>query len=958
MTEPVLRFAVLGQLRGWHGEVELDLGWPKQRAVLATLLLTPGGVVSRDDLTDAVWGDNPPPSAASLVHTYLGRLRRIVNTDAGILARRVVGTGYAIEPRNLDAERFARHLSDARRLRASDPGRAHEAFIAALALWGGRPLGGVPGPFAELERTRLTECYLTAREDAAELGLALGQPDSLTAELSSLAKAHPLRERLCGLLMLALHHAGRRAEAMAVFRDLRRLLVAELGVEPGLDLQRLHRDILTDAGTASPGAVSGIATGAGGGGAGGRGATAVDPPAAHRLTPRQLPPAPRGFVGRTAELDLLSGLAGAAAQGTATVVVAIDGTAGVGKTALALHWAHRSAEEFPDGQLYVNLRGFDPDGPPLQPGEAVRGFLDALGVAPREVPHDPQAQVGLYRSLVAGRRMLLLLDNARAVEQVRPLLPGSPTATVVVTSRNQLAGLVALDGAVPLTLDLLPDADARNLLASRLGPGRLAAEPRAVNDILTSSARLPLALAIIAARAATHPTFALAALADELATVHARLDALDNGHPATNVRVVFSWSYQRLSTGGRRMFRLLGVHCGPDITAPAAASLAAVSVAEASTRVNELARANLLTEQRPGRFTCHDLLRAYASEVARGGESEGNRFAAVRRGLDHYLHTAYAAALQLGKNRNPIPLAPAGAGVTPERPDGLDAAMAWFTDERAVLLAAIRQSAETGCHAHTWNLAWTVTNFLERRGHWREWVAVEQAAVDAAEHLGDRWRRGEAHQMLASAYLRLARPEQAHLELRRALDMFDILGDEYGLARTHYITARAFEEQGYHRVALHHANRALHLFRAIGNRDGEAGALNGIGWCHAMLGEHRQAVGYCRQALATLEETGDRHGQAATWDSIGYARHHLGEYAQAKSDYRRAIDLYSRLGDRYNEAATLVNLGDTHRAAGDGAAAGWAWRRALRTLQQLDHPDANLVAAKLDTLHPRATRNA
>src|SRR5262249_40894759 len=459
-----------------------------------------------------------------------------------------------------------------------------------------------------------------------------------------------------------------------------------------------------------------------------------------RGVPRQLPKAPVAFTGRVRELDRLNEALTAvldpaepADERVGVVVIsAIAGTAGVGKTALAVHWAHQVADRFPDGQLYVNLRGFDQVGAVMGYAEAGRGFRDALGVPVAGIPVGVDAQAALYRSVLAGRRMLVVLDNARDPGQVRPLLPAAPGCLVLVTSRNQLCGLVAADGARLLTLDLLTRAEARTLLARRLGPDRTAAEPDAVEEIITRCARLPLALAVVAARAATHPRFPLHALTADLRGVHDRLDALDGGDLATDVRAVFSWSYQALGGGAARLFRLLGLHPGPDISTPApvtpppaAASLAARPAPGARALLAELARANLVVEHAPGRHTSHDLLRVYASQLAQTIDSDGERRAATGRMLDHYLHTAYAADRMLYPARDPIMLAPLRPGVTPEQPADHQQALAWFTAEHPALLAAVEYAGATGWDTHTWQLAWTLWTFLHWQGHWHDQVPVQ-----------------------------------------------------------------------------------------------------------------------------------------------------------------------------------------------------------------------------------------
>ncbi|MFK3985598.1 tetratricopeptide repeat protein [Micromonospora sp. NPDC050397] len=674
------------------------------------------------------------------------------------------------------------------------------------------------------------------------------------------------------------------------------------------------------------------------------------PRPADRLVPRQLPADVVTFVGRDnqlARLDLL--LDGSSATpSTAVVIAAISGTAGVGKTALAVHWAHRVADRFDDGQLYVNLRGFDPRGQALTPAKALRGFLDALGVPAERIPADLDAQAALYRSLLADQRVLIVLDNARDAEQVRPLLPGTPTALVVVTSRDQLTSLVSADGAHPLGLGLLTDDEARELLARRFGADRVAAEPDAVEAIVAACARLPLALTIAAARA-LQSGFPLATLATELGTAGERLGALDAGDAVSEVRAVFSWSYAALTPAAARLFRLLGLHPGPDVTVAAVASVAAETTVEARRSLAELARANLFVEHQPGRFTCHDLLRAYAAERCHRTEPEQHRRAATIRLLDHYTHTAHAADLLLRPHGDPVGqlLAPPAAGAVPERPVGHGEAMAWLTAEHPVLLAALRQAADAGFDAHTWELARALDTFLDRQGHRHDRVETCRAALNAAQRLGNPTAEAVAYRYLAGASTVLGRYPDAHAHLGQALDLYVRLGDREGQARTHQNLASLWDRQGDPAAALDHSRQTLALSEETGHRRGQADALNAVGWCHAQLGEHAEALAYCQRALTLLQQLGDRAGEAATWDSLGYAYHHLGDHAQAARCYEQALDLIRDLGERYNEAETLSRLGDTHEAVGDAAAASSVWRQALDILDDLHHPDAATVRARL-----------
>jgi len=686
----------------------------------------------------------------------------------------------------------------------------------------------------------------------------------------------------------------------------------------------------------------------------------VPPPATptepHRPVPRQLPAAIRHFAGRAGELSALTGLLDEGTRVGGTVVIsAIAGTAGVGKTALAVYWAHRVADRFPDGQLYVDLRGFDPSGSPVSSAEAVRGFLEALGVPAQQIPASLQAQTGLYRSILAERRVLLVLDNARDVEQIRPVLPGSPDCLVVVTSRNQLTGLAA-EGARPIVLDLLSTTEARTLLDRHLGTARTSDHPEAVAEIITLCARLPLALSIVAARAAAYPRFSLADLAGELRR-SGGLDAFDGGDSATNVRAVFSWSYRQLDPAAARMFRLLGLHPGPDLSTAAAASLAGVPVRQARALLAALTRAHLVTERAPGRYAFHDLLRAYATELAEDNEHdtdhEHDTHAARDRVLDHYLHTAHTAATILDPLRQPLALDPMRPGVTVEDIADHGQALDWFTAEHRVLMAVINYAAGARLDTQTWQLAWAFADFLDRRGHWYELVSTQTAALHATERLAYRPGLARAHRYLGRVHTRLGHYDEARSHYQHALDAFGELGDRTGQAHTHHSLCVVYERLGRHEDALSHAQQAVDLYRAVGNQAGAAHALNTVGWSYAQLGDHGQALTYCLQAMDLLKELGDRHGQALTWDSLGYAHRHLGHRRQAIACYERALELFRDVGDRYGEAETLIDLGDAYLATGDREPAGDAWRQALDILDAIDESDdshAERVRAKLEQL--------
>ncbi|HEV2253345.1 MAG TPA: tetratricopeptide repeat protein [Streptosporangiaceae bacterium] len=682
--------------------------------------------------------------------------------------------------------------------------------------------------------------------------------------------------------------------------------------------------------------------------------------------PSQLPAGVAQFVGRERELQELDELLDRASQqsaGGAIVISAIGGTAGIGKTALAVHWARRVSAGFPDGQLYVDLRGFGPSGPPLAAAEAVGGFLAALGVAPQGWPPGLDARAGLYRSLVAGKRLLIVLDNARDSGQVRPLLPGSPGCLVVITSRAPLGGLAVSEGAHLLTLDVLSHDEAYRLLAARLGAGRVAAQPGAVSELIELSAGLPLALAIVSARASARPGFALAGLAAELRDEPRRLDALDAGDLASSVRGVFSWSYDQLSRSGARLFRLLGLHPGPDFTVRAAASLAGITPARARRLLEELARASLFTERAPGRFGCHDLLHAYAIELAAAPGSGAARRAALGRLLDYYLHTAAAASLLLYPLRPRIELAAPQPGVASEHFASHGQALAWLDAEHRGLVAAVALAAGRGFDVHAWQLAFSLEVFFFRRGRWDDWAATQRAALAAACRLGDRHAQALAHRGIASAQSYAGCPDEALSHQERALQLLEEAGDirwqvlvqlfagraHLVAGRAHQAGGRALEGQERYREALARSRLGLRLARSAGPeaRPELAEALNMVGWTLAQLGRYRRALTYCQRAVALDEQIGNMHSLSHALDSLAYVYRHLGRHSEAAGCYRRAIQLFTELGDTYAKAETLAYAGDAHRDGGDLAAARQAWKQAVAILDDLHHPDADTVRAKL-----------
>ncbi len=876
-----VEFGLLGDVEVRVDGCSVDVGHARQRCVLVVLVVEANHKVSVDQLVDRVWGDRAPQRIRETLYNYLSRIRHALGAIIEVdLVRQPGGYVLTVDPMVVDVHRFHHLVTQARA--AHDQDRALVLFEQALGLWRGEPFAGLDTAWLNALRDALERDRFAVELDRTDLHLRRGQHGWLLGELSTRAGAHPLDERVAGQLMLALYQCGRQAEALKHFQQLRTRLVEELGIDPGLALQRRYEQILTNdpALTTPPTTLPA--------------SVAEAPP----LVPRQLPPCTPHFVGRAAELRRLTTLLNTTTSCGGTVVIAaIDGAAGIGKTALALHWTHQAAERFPDGQLYVNLRGFDPSRTPVHPAEALRGFLDAFEVSPERIPTSVDAQAGLYRSLLNDRRMLVVLDNARDVEQVRPLLPASPSCLVVITSRNQLAGLIAQHGAHPVTLDVLSSQEARTLLVRRLGPDRVSAEPCAITDLIDHCARLPLALVAVAARATTHPSFALRALTQELADERTRLDALDTGEAATSVRAVFSWSYQHLSPPAARMFRLLGLHPGPDIALPAATQLTDIPPHQAREALSELTRTHLLTQHAPGRFAFHDLLRAYATHLTTTHDPPDDQHAALTRLFDHYLYTAAAAM------NTPV------ADPT--------TAQHWLDTERANLAAIIAHTAAHGWHTYTTQLADTVLlRYLDLGVRYLDTLALYTQVQHAAHQTNDQATKARTLIHLGFVHWQQGRYPQASEHHQQALVICREAGDRAGGALALIGLGFACGEQGRYLQAGEHHQEALVICRDIGNRAGEARALIGLGFACGEQGRYLQAGEYNQEALVICRDIGDRAGEARALIGLGLVHGEQGRYRQAKEHHQHALAICLDIGFRAGEAQILNGLGAAHHANG------------------------------------------
>ena len=931
----LMEFSVLGPVRGWHDQRAVPLGGRQRRCVLAVLLLQAGQVVPLDRMVELIWDERPPGVVRNAVQTHVSRLRRALACDPDVtIEARPPGYVCRVPPERLDLHRFRLLVGEAGR--TTDIERSGELLRDALAQWQGRPLADVLTSDA-LQRLSagLEEERLTALRQRLCVDLRLGRHAVVVDELADLVAGYPMREGLAELWILALYRCGRQADALAELRRIRARMVGELGVEPGPALRSLQQRIL-------------------------RADPALDlpapPPAAdpvHRVVPAQLPADIAGFSGRDAELAELDALL--LGDGSGARIAAVSGTAGVGKTALAVHWAHRVRPAFPDGQLYLDLRGYDPNRP-MTTGEALTRLLDALDVSGRSVPVEVDALAGRYRTELADRRMLILLDNALSVEHVRALLPGTASCVVVVTSRDSLAGLVALHGARRLSLDPLPIDDATTLLRSLIGD-RATADPVAAGVLAQQCARLPLALRVTAELAVSRPGTPLARLADELRDGRRRLRLLDaGGDLRAAVRAVLSWSYRHLPADAARLFRSLGCHPGQDFDLHSAAALARLDLDDADRLLDILVRAHVIHPGAPGRYGMHDLLRAYATELA--DTSDDTDPHAVRSRLfDYYLAAVGATTDAL------YPVRRRAADPDTPLPPTNDVARskAWLNAERPNLVAICGYAATHGWPTHAVRLAATVYRYLEG-GHYADALAIHHHALGAARQLGD--EHGEAHALtnLGLVHRLLGRYATATDHLRQALDLHRRIGDRDGEARTlsnlgivedrlgrpdsaadrlaqalthhrqqadQHGTAAALTNlggvcngTGQFSRAADHLTEALVLFRELGDRGGEASALSNLAKAETGLRRYHQAAQHLEEALAHFRDLNHRYGQAVALSNLGPVYSRLGRHDHAIDHLGEALILFRDTGHRYGEASVLNGLGEAlHQAARPGGLA-------------------------------------
>jgi DNA-binding SARP family transcriptional activator/Tfp pilus assembly protein PilF len=894
-----VRFCVLGPVEVHDGARPIRLPGLKQRALLAALLCRPGRPVSREDLADVLWPQARPAAAFDNIRSYVHHLRRALGE--GRVLRSDGGYRIDVRPGELDAAEFSGlALRGSAALAAGRPREASDWLHEALSLWRG-------AAFAEMtdtaliaaEASQLEERRLAVLEDRIEADLALGGHAVLSAELPGLVAAYPLRERLRAQLMTALYRSGRQAEALQAYQSARTVLVSDLGVEPGPALVRLQQAILNaDPGLELPAGPT-------------PGAAGLAP------VPAQLPREPGYFTGREKYLRRLDDLAhGAAAGDQQAGIIVITGTPGVGKTALAVRWAHRIRDRFRDGQLYADLRGYS-SRRPMRPVAALGQLLRGLGTDPAVIPAGLDEAASLYRTMLAGRKVLILLDNAASAEQVRPLIPGNPGCLVVVTSRDRLSGLAATDGAEMVGLDVLDHEEAIELLVRAAGREGLETERETAAELARLCACLPLALRVAAANLATRPQQAAADYATELAAGD-RLAALraDDDERAA-VAAAFGLSYRRLPTAAQRLFRLLGLVPGPDFTVPAAAVLAGLPAPEAERLMGRLAAVHLLGEYQPGRYQFHDLLRLYARQRAQAHDTPAARREATARLTGWYLRGADEAARLLYPEmvRLPVPglSGAADADGSEAASDARARALAWLDAERANLMAAIEQAGSQRPHATAWLLADTLRGYFYQRWHIAEWLAAARCGLGAARAADDLPGQAASHLSLGHAYWSQRRQQQAMGHYQAALALSRQAPWPECEATALGNLGIAYWDTGQLEQAIGHTRRALAVQASSHH---QATKLANLGYWYWSMGELRQAAGHLTRALALARSAGHQGSEAHALANLGLVHRDLGQAARALDDFGLALTLCRDIGDQAGEADAYAGLASANRDSG------------------------------------------
>jgi DNA-binding SARP family transcriptional activator/tetratricopeptide (TPR) repeat protein len=906
MKQPLLRAALLGPLQVWHDDVELSLGPGQQRLLLALLLARAGDLVEISEITALIWGDDPRPSAVNMVHRYVGALRRLLEPG---LAERSGGRwivretgGYRFVPRDadLDVLAFRDQVTKARDLaETGDDAEALASFIAGLHLWRGRAGAGFGHEVGEHpDFTAINREYVMAVREAAQVARRCRRSELILPAVREAATRNPLDEALQAELMLLLAADGKQSEALTVFGDIRDRLDDELGISPGPELNSAHETVLR---RTTPAA-----------------ATVTSRPAVP--APAQLPSDLPVFTGR--DTSVLAALRTLTEPRTALPMVAFTGMPGIGKTTLAVHVGHLAAPHFPDGQLHADLHGFDAHGDITAPADVLRDFLGALGFADADVPASLDARASLFRSVLAERRMLVLLDNARDAEQVRPLLPGTAGNAVIITSRSPLVGL-ASDGAAVQALDVPSMAEARTGVIERIGLRRAAADPGALDELIRWCGRLPLALALICAQATAHPDQPLASIAEELRRIP-RLDAVADDADQ-DVRAVFSWSYRLLSAGAARLFRLLPLHPGTDFAAEAMASLTGEPERTARAHLAELVRTGLVSRYRPTRYRLHDLLHAYALELGAGTETPGERRATHRRIFGHYLHTAANAVALVRPGYAPMTIPAPHSGVTAQPFSDESAVMAWSAAERHTLSTVIDEAATRDDSTAVWQLAVLVKDLYHRHGWWKDWAAMFGRALSAAERAGDLPGMAHSHRSLAVACHYLHDPDAAAHHLKVAYELFTSADDALGRSMVQMNVGYIAHLRGEPQAAFDNLNEALSAFRQLDQPQLEAVVLATLADAYLDVDDEESGIRMAIQAAQLCCRLQDVWNGTRAANALARIHRRNGRFITAIRLHQHCIDLLRRRDAVLEVGHHRNHLAETLLAAGDTDAARQVW---------------------------------
>ncbi len=949
-----LRVQLLGPVRAWLGAAVFELGSAQPRAVLAVLAMAEGRAVSRDVLIDAIW-DSPTDKADKALFSHISRLRAVLEPGRQSRAPSETlvsaGSGYSLraEAGQVDACVFTRQLTSARSARsAGEAAVAVELVEQALGLWQGTALAGIAGLWADAERARLEGARQAAVEERAEIKLELGGHGEMTAELAGLVRRHPLRERLRSLYMLALYRSDRQADALAAYRDARRVLDAEQGIEPGPALQRLHEQMLAsdpalDLRSPARPPIVDVARSArqparppggpparqpaGPPGAKTESAQARSPDAAWAASVRySLPPDAAAFTGRTSEVDAITAVVtGAAETERVFAIHAIGGMPGIGKTALAVRVAHLLRPGFPDRQLFIDLHAHTPGKEPVPPHEALAGLLATIGVDARYIPEGIEGRTGLWRDRLAGQRAILVLDNVASSAQVAPLLPGTKDCLVLVTSRRHLGDLPG--AVVQVTLDALPPDQAREMFL-QMAPRASAGPVQAVAELAELAGFLPLAISLLARVYARHPSWTLADLAEET-----RASMLTLAAENLSVAAAFEVSYRYLLPDQQQFLRRLGIHPGATIDRYAAAALTGTSLPEATRYLDTLHREALLTEAAYRRYRMHDLIRRYARDHA-AAEPAADRRDALERLLDYYTAAAGTAQRRLARRTSIVPArAPAATpGATPAAiPDLKDAAsaLAWARAERANLLACLTHATESGQQARVVALTAGLAALLQQDGPWTDAVALHTTAGELARVLGDRLGQASALNDLGVTYRMTGQYPAAAQVLDQALTSYRELGDQLGQANVLNDLGVVHRMTGQYPAAAQVLDQALTSYRELGDQLGQANALHDLGALRLVTGEYADAASALRAALEIYRDLADLLGQANALNYLGDAQRMTGDYQGASQTLDAALTIYRRLGNLLGQANALNFLGTVRRLTSDYPSAAAAFEEAL-----------------------------